>query len=193
MPYYKVVITGPFSAGKTSFIRTVNEIRGVSTEVATDIGRHVKEQTTVAMDYGRVTLPSGVTLHLVGTPGQSRFSFLWEMLTIESSGIVLLIDSHEPQSIVDAGRMIDFFNLRAPGVPLVVVANKQDLDGALPPEELGRKLNLARTLDTGRPVSILPPLGCVAEDPASVIAVLEAIVPYLLVTAPDKAEARPVL
>ncbi len=187
MPYYKIVITGPFNAGKTSFIRTVNEIRGVNTDVATQVGRHVKDQTTVAMDYGRVTLPSGVMLHLVGTPGQSRFSFLWEMLTIESSGIVLLIDSHDPQSIIDAGRMIDFFNIRAPGLPLFVVANKQDLPGALSPAELGRKMNLARTLDTGRPVTLLPPLGCVAEDPTSVVAVLEAVVPYLVVAVPGKA------
>ena len=185
MAQFKVVITGPFNAGKTSFIRTVNEIRGVNTDVNTESGRHVKPQTTVAMDFGRVTLRDGRTLHLFGTPGQERFAFLWEMLTIECHGILLLVDSRDAQSLADAGRMIDFFAARAPGVPIIVVANKQDLSGALSPQDLVGALNLVGPEQAGRAVAILPPPSCVAEDPASVLAVLETIVPYLTVCRPD--------
>jgi hypothetical protein len=179
MAPFKVVITGPFNAGKTSFIRTVNEIRGVNTDVVTEAGRHVKPRTTVAMDFGRVTLRDGLTLHLFGTPGQERFAFLWEMLTIECHGILLLVDSRDVHSLADAGRMIDFFAVRAPGIPIIVVANKQDLSGALSPQDLVGALNLVGPDQAGRAVALLPPPGCVAEDPASVLAVLETIVPYL--------------
>jgi len=179
MAQRKVVITGPFNAGKTSFIRTVNEIRGVNTDVATDTGRHVKPQTTVAMDFGRVTLRDGMTLHLVGTPGQERFAFLWEMLTLECHGILLLVDSRDARSLADAGKMIDFFMGCAPGVPIIVVANKQDLAGALSPQEVAGALHLVGPHQAGRTVAVLPPPACVAEDPASVLAVLETIVPYL--------------
>jgi small GTP-binding protein len=185
MAHFKVVITGPFNAGKTSFIRTVNEIRGVNTDVSTEVGRHVKPQTTVAMDFGRVTLRDGLTLQLFGTPGQERFAFLWEMLTIECHGIVLLVDSRDAHSLADAGKMIDFFAARAPGVPIIVVANKQDLSGALSPQELAGALNLVGADQAGRAVAILPPPRCVAEDAASVLAVLEKIIPYLAAGRPN--------
>jgi small GTP-binding protein len=185
MAHFKVVITGPFNAGKTSFIRTVNEIRGVNTDVSTEVGRHVKPQTTVAMDFGRVTLRDGLTLQLFGTPGQERFAFLWEMLTIECHGIVLLVDSRDAHSLADAGKMIDFFAARAPGVPIIVVANKQDLSGALSPQELAGALNLVGADQAGRAVAILPPPSCVAEDAASVLAVLEKIIPYLAAGRPN--------
>jgi small GTP-binding protein len=179
MDYLKVVITGPFNAGKTSFIRTVSELRGVNTDVRTDSGRHVKGQTTVAMDFGRVTLRDGTTLHLIGTPGQNRFAFLWEMLIIECNGILLLVDSQDQQSLADAGKMVDFFRARANGVPIFVIANKQDLAGALPPQEVAHRLNLVGPDQAGRTVAMLPPPGCIAEDPTSVMSILETIAPHL--------------
>ena len=180
MTTFKVVITGPFNAGKTAFIRAVNEIRGVNTDVRTDAGRHIKEQTTVALDFGRVTLRDGITLHLYGTPGQSRFAFLWEMLIIECHGILLLVDSQDPQSLGDAGSMVDFFAARTRDVPIFVVANKQDLAGALPPQEVGQRLNLVSPGQEGRTVALVPPLRCVAQDAKSVRAVLETIVTHLV-------------
>ena len=179
MTYIKLVVTGPFNAGKTELINTVNEIRGVSTEVATEAGRHIKEQTTVAMDFGRVTLPDGFSLYLVGTPGQQRFAFMWETLIVECNGILLLVDSSDPVSLSDAGRMLDFFAPRANGIPMFVVANKQDQPNALSPEQVSQVLNLVRPGQTGRAVALLPPLGCIASDRNSVLAVLKAISPYL--------------
>ena len=179
MTYIKLVVTGPFNAGKTELINTVNEIRGVSTEVGTKTGRHVKEQTTVAMDFGRVTLPDGPSLYLVGTPGQKRFAFMWETLILESNGILMLVDSSDPVSLADAGRMLDFFATRANGIPMFVVANKQDRPNALPPEQVSQVLNLVSPGQTGRVIALLPPLGCIACDRDSVISVLKAITPYL--------------
>lgn len=179
MACLKLVITGPFNAGKTALINTVNEIRGVNTEVPTDVGRHVKQQTTVAMDFGRVTLPSGISLHLVGTPGQRRFAFMWETLIVECDGILVLVDSSDLTRLADAGWMFDFFAARANGIPMFVVANKQDVPGALSPDEVGQALNLVGSGQPGRAVALLPLSGCIASDQNSVLSILEAIAPHL--------------
>jgi small GTP-binding protein len=179
MAYFKLVVTGPFNAGKTALIRAVSEVRGVNTDVDTDQDRHVKPQTTVAMDFGKVTLPDGLTLHLVGTPGQRRFGFMWEVLILECHGILMLVDSSDPASFSEAGEMLDFFAARANGIPIFVVANKQDKPGALSPVEVGRELNLVVRGQHGRVVPLLPPLGCVADDRVSVLETLETIAPYL--------------
>ncbi len=181
MIYVKLVVTGPFNAGKTALINTVSEIRGVETEVNTEAGRHVKLQTTVAMDFGRVTLPSGLTLHLVGTPGQRRFAFMWETLILDCNGILMLVDSSDPHSFADAGWMLDFFTARADGIPIFVVANKQDLPTALAPAAVGRALNLDPCGRAKRETALLLPRGCVAHDYESVLSVLEAIEPHLAI------------
>lgn len=181
MAYVKLVVTGPFNAGKTAFINTVNEIRGVNTDVDIDAGDSTKQRTTVAMDFGRITLSNGLALHLVGTPGQKRFAFMWETLVIECRGILMLVDSGNPASLADANQMFSFFAARANGAPMFVVANKQDLPGALSPEQVGRMLNLVAPGQVGHAVALLPPPGCVAHDRNSVLSVLEALSPHLAV------------
>ena len=81
MQTVKMVVTGPFSAGKTEFIRTISEIDIVSTErKVTDETKSVKEETTVAMDFGRITVDEDLVLYIFGTPGQKRFDFMWEIM-----------------------------------------------------------------------------------------------------------------
>ena len=180
MVYAKLVVTGPFNVGKTALINTVNEIRGVNTDV--DIGTdQIKQRTTVAMDFGRITLPNGLSLHLVGTPGQQRFAFMWETLIIECHGILILVDSSDPTSFAEARRMFDFFAARANGAPVFVVASKQDLPGALSPADVGQALNLVGPGQVGHAVALLPPPGCVAHDRTSVLSVLEAVAPHLAI------------
>ena len=80
MQTVKMVVTGPFNAGKTEFISSVSEIDVVSTErQITDETSRTKEQTTVAMDFGRITVDEDLVLYLFGTPGQKRFDFMWEI------------------------------------------------------------------------------------------------------------------
>jgi hypothetical protein len=96
---YKVVFTGPVGSGKTTAIQTLSDIAVVQTEATpTDQVRLQKPATTVAMDYGLMKLASGEKVHLYGTPGQKRFDFMWDILTRDAHGLVLLINAtaHDP-------------------------------------------------------------------------------------------------
>src|SRR5918992_49416 len=100
MASVKIVVTGPFGVGKTTLIRTISEITVLSTE--RDISDHTKvhkERTTVAMDFGRITIDRDLVLYLFGTPGQERFDFMWEILGEGMLGYVVLVDSTRPDSI----------------------------------------------------------------------------------------------
>ncbi|MDO8848598.1 MAG: ATP/GTP-binding protein [Coriobacteriia bacterium] len=124
MQSVKVVITGPFNAGKTTFIKAVSEITVLSTErQISDSSGEGAGETTVAMDFGRITISDDVVLYLFGTPGQERFSFMWETLSEGMLGFVLLVDADDRESYEDAKSMITFFRNMS-DVPFVVAANK---------------------------------------------------------------------
>ncbi|HEY3317243.1 MAG TPA: ATP/GTP-binding protein [Coriobacteriia bacterium] len=126
MQSVKVVITGPFNAGKTTFIKTVSEITVLSTErQVSDVSGEGKGETTVAMDFGRISISDDVVLYLFGTPGQERFSFMWETLSEGMLGFVLLVDVTSEDSIRDGAGMIEFFTNMS-DVPFVVAANRAD-------------------------------------------------------------------
>lgn len=126
MQNVKMVITGPFSAGKTEFIRSVSEIDVVSTERKISSERErIKETTTVAMDFGRITIDKELILYLFGTPGQKRFDFMWEILSEGMLGFVVMIDSSRPETFREARSILETFRAYAP-TPYVVAANKQD-------------------------------------------------------------------
>ncbi|RMF26497.1 MAG: GTP-binding protein [Chloroflexi bacterium] len=158
----KIVVTGPFNAGKTEFIKSVSEIEVVSTErKITTEDAHIKAETTVAMDFGRLTL-GGNVLHLFGTPGQPRFEFMWEILAKEMDGFVVLVDSTDPDRFEQAQRLIRLFTEIGPA-PFIVAATKQDLEGALRPSQIRQALRLPPEI---------PVLPNVAIDPDSVRSVL---------------------
>jgi len=148
----KILITGDVGAGKTEFIRTVSEVDIVSTDRRTsDHVRELKDETTVAMDFGRLTIDEGLVLHLFGTPGQIRFDFMWEILSMRMLGYIILFDSSRPETCWNTRRIIDFFEA-LDNVPYVVVANKQDIAGALDPEQVAYIL----ALDEADGVPVLP-------------------------------------
>lgn len=90
----KIIFTGPVGAGKTTAIETMSDIPIVSTnEEASDMTKDRKPQTTVAMDYGRINIGKKEKIHLYGTPGQERFSFMWDILTKGALGLILLLDN----------------------------------------------------------------------------------------------------
>ncbi|MBV9484804.1 MAG: ATP/GTP-binding protein [Frankiaceae bacterium] len=122
----KIVVTGPFSAGKTTLIRTISEITVLSTERSiTDETRSRKNDTTVAMDFGRITIDRDLVLYLFGTPGQDRFDFMWEILGEGMLGYVLLVDASRPDSLDEASGILEAFR-RMARVPYVVGMNRSD-------------------------------------------------------------------
>ncbi|MDW8065643.1 MAG: ATP/GTP-binding protein [Anaerolineae bacterium] len=143
MQAVKIVVTGPFASGKTQFIRTISEIEVVSTErrISRAAERAVKDQTTVAMDFGRITIDKDLVLYLFGTPGQRRFDFMWEILAEGMLGFIVMVDSTRPETFREARNILDAFR-RYAQTPFVVAANKQDLEGAWDPEDLRIALRL---------------------------------------------------
>ena len=144
MQAVKMVITGPFSAGKTQFISTISEIKVVSTERSiSDATRHVKKATTVAMDFGRISVDESLVLYMFGTPGQRRFDFMWEILSEGMLGFVVVVDSVRPETFREARSILDVFRSYAQ-TPYVVAANKQDKADAWEPEVLRIALGIDR-------------------------------------------------
>ncbi|KPL78940.1 GTP-binding protein [Ornatilinea apprima] len=163
MQTVKIVVTGPFSAGKTEFIRTVSEIDVVSTErKITAEAERIKQTTTVAMDFGRITVDDDLVLYLFGTPGQKRFDFMWEILSEGMLGFIVVVDSNRPETFREARSILQTFKAYAP-TPYVVAANKQDSPDAWDLEDM----RVALRLDPD--VKLLP---CVALDKEKVKTVL---------------------
>lgn len=164
MQTVKMVITGPFSSGKTEFIRSISEIDVVSTErgISSDAERQIKEATTVAMDFGRITVDDDLVLYLFGTPGQRRFDFMWEILAEGMLGFVVMVDSTKPETFREAKSILETFRAYAP-TPYVVAANKQDQPDAWNIDDL----RIALRIDPD--VKLLP---CVARSKDSVKEVL---------------------
>ena len=107
---YKLIFAGSMGAGKTTAIASVSEISPVSTDVAnTDMAGYAKATTTTALDYGEVTLASGDKLRLYGTPGQSRFDFMWKILAGGALGAVILIDNSRPDPLADLREYLQSF------------------------------------------------------------------------------------
>ena len=173
----KIVVTGPFNSGKTELIRSVSEIDVVSTEKKVSSEREmVKESTTVAMDFGRITVDDDLVLFLFGTPGQKRFDFMWEILSEGMLGFIVMIDSTRPETFKEARSILETFRAYAP-TPYLVAANKQDLPEAWEVDDI----RLALRLDPG--IKILP---CSAKKKSSVKTILLELL-YGILEEMDKA------
>jgi uncharacterized protein len=176
----KIVVTGPFSAGKTTLIRTISEITVLSTEKdITDETKSRKAETTVAMDFGRITIDHDLVLYLFGTPGQDRFDFMWEILGEGMLGYVLLVDAERLESLSEAVAILAAFKKMAK-VPFVVGLNRSD--GSDPEAES----RVRKVLDLEDSVPVVP---CDVTDRQSVKGVLLALL-YAVVDSLDVAAAQ---
>jgi len=161
----KIVVTGPFSAGKTTLIRTISEITVLSTERGiTDETRSRKRETTVAMDFGRITIDRELVLYLFGTPGQERFDFMWEILGEGMLGYLLLVDASRADSLAEAEGILAAFHQMA-RVPFAVGINRAT-------GEPGEVDQVRDRLGLDPQVPVLP---CDATDKASVKELLLAL------------------
>lgn len=118
---YKIIIAGPVGAGKTQAIRVLSDKEVVSTEaIASDDVKKMKKTTTVAMDYGIMKLESGEQVRLYGTPGQKRFDFMWEILSENALGLILLLNASEPDPMADLDHYLNCFSPLIKSSALVV-------------------------------------------------------------------------
>jgi len=125
----KIIFAGPVGAGKTTAIGSISEIPPVGTDVAcTDESAKIKEKTTVAMDYSYITLDDGTRIHLYGTPGQDRFEFMWQILTKDGIGLVLLINRDHPDPLHQLGFYLNAFADFIQDTGVVIGLTKSDIN-----------------------------------------------------------------
>jgi small GTP-binding protein len=134
----KILVTGPYNSGKSSFVKTV-----ASESVSVDRMALGQVPTTIAMDIGHVEY-EGFVADVFGTPGQERFDLILDILAKEAVGAFVMVDSTAPMTFARAKEMIK--RCKAEAIPKVIVANKQDLPNALSPEEIRQVMKVDQSI-----------------------------------------------
>jgi hypothetical protein len=180
----KVVISGGFGVGKTTFVGAISDVEPLVTEAdMTEVAMGVddvsrvseKTTTTVALDFGRINLDNTLLLYLFGTPGQDRFAFLWDDLVIGALGAIILVDTRR---IEDSFPAIDYFEDHR--VPFLLAVNNFDQ---------ARRFDLAEVRDALGVDDTVPVLDCDARSRESVKAVLVALTEEVLAQRLGRAHA----
>jgi hypothetical protein len=177
----KIVFTGPMGAGKTTAIGAISDVATVSTEVGNnDRIAFDKEATTVALDYGQVSLPDGTAVRLYGTPGQERFGFMRKILGQGALGVILLLDGSRPDVVADLDTYVTDFLSLSPRPEIVVGIGRC---------ESGDSLAMARcTSHLGRAGVVVPAFSVDVRQRRDVLLLVETLL--CLIEAANKEYVR---
>lgn len=167
VPTTKILVAGHMGSGKTTFVKTLSEIKAITTdrEAHSPEERSIKSSITVAFDFGTVHGSTGKVC-IYGVPGQKRFSFMWEILAKGTAGYIFMLDSTNSQLWTDTIEQIKMFIELNPA-PFILVANKQDLEGAMTPEVIREELGVPE---------FIPIVPCVAVDRAQTLNAMRILI-----------------
>jgi len=174
MAEHVILFTGPMGAGKTTAIQTLSEIEMVSTE-ASNTERHVvdKATTTVALDYGEITIGTDEKVRLYGVPGQKRFDFMWTILKERARGMILLVNNDAPDAVAVALDYLDSFRDLVESGSAVVGISRRDVARYPSPDDY------ADAISSAYPGTMIPVFSVDPRDAAQMTTVLLTLVATL--------------